>query len=194
MSFQNPVGGVPDPFSYRAEGTQGNRSGSGGPPEEPPEDHKGLIGLLIEKIRSKINTLLEWYGSTSFGKGSFKENLIRLKASLDLLKNEDRSQDIHFLSDLSQSWNQAVAESLEYNEEAALIFKLFVKKIAHYPENQGHTFGYYLTEYAGQKWIPFPYMDLVQKIHMEYEKNPDTSALTEWTRLLSDAIRLLHKK
>src|SRR5690606_20457287 len=189
MSFQNPVGGVPDPFSYRAEGTQRNRSRSGGPPEEPPEDHKGLIGLLIEKIRSKINALLEWCGSTSFGKGSFKENLIRLKTSLDLLKNEDRSQDIHFLSDLSQSWNQAVAESLEYNEEASFIFKLFVKKIMHYPENQSHTFGYYLTEYAGQKWIPFPYMDLVQKIHTEHEKNPDTSALTEWTRLLSDAIR-----
>lgn len=194
MSFQNPIGGVPDPFGYRVEGAQGNRSGAGGPPEEPPEDHKGLIGLLIEKIRSKINALLEWYNSPTTGEGPFKENLNLLKTFLDLLKMEDRSQDVHFLSDLSQSWNRAIGESFEYNEAAALIFKIFVKKIMHYPENQGHTFGYYLTEYAGQKWIPFPYMDLVQKIHAEHERNPSFSALTEWTRLLADAIRLLQKK
>lgn len=194
MSFQNPVGGVPDPFGYRVEGAQGNRSGDQGPPEEPPEDHKGLIGFLLQRIKSKINSLLEWYNSTRLSEEPLKENLNRLKIFLDLLKIEDRSQDVHFLSDLSQSWNQAVGESLEYNEETAVIFKIFVKKIMHYPENQSHTFGYYLTEYAGQKWIPFPYMDLVQKIHAEHEKNPTESSLTEWTRLLGEAIRLLRKK
>ncbi len=188
---QNPVGGIPDPFGYRAEGSGSRQSGPEGPPNEPP-DNKGIIGYLLQAMQRALNALLERFGKTE--NSSKETSLNTLKSFLDLLKAEDRSQDVHFLNDLSKSWNQALEESLAFKEEASLIFKIFVKKILHYPENQVHTFGYYLTEYAGQKWIPFPYMELVQKLHREHEKSPSTSSLTEWTRLLEDAIRLLQRK
>ncbi|MBX7067221.1 MAG: hypothetical protein K1X28_08325 [Parachlamydiales bacterium] len=191
MSYQSPVGGVPDPFGYRVEGSQGQPQGGGQPPEEPP-DNKGLIGAVLQAMRKAFDNLIERLGESFPGKGGKRGTLSQLKTSLDLLKVEDRSQDVHFLNDLSLSWNRSLEESLDFNQDALAVFNLFVKKMNHYPENQRHTFGYYLTEYAGQKWVPFPYMELVQKIHREHEMNPAGSALTEWTRLLEDTLKLLN--
>ena len=73
-------------------------------------------------------------------------------------------------------------------EICCLFLKILMQKIQHYPEYEEHTFGYYLTEYAGQKWIPFPYMEMVQKIHSEHMKNPKGSALTEWTNLIDELL------
>lgn len=191
MSYQSPVGGVPDPFGYRVEGAQGQQQGGGQPPEEPP-DNKGLIGHLLQAIQKAVDTLVGRFAGSSQKRPTAQGTLLALKNSLDLLKTEDRSQDVQFLNDLSQSWNRSLEESMDFNEEASIVFKLFVKKVLHYPENQRHTFGYYLTEYAGQKWVPFPYMELIQKIHRDHEINPQGSALTEWTRLLADTIRKSH--
>lgn len=195
MGYQNPVGGVPDPYEkYRVEGLGGYSSGGGPPGEEPPKDKRGLATRLIQVLQKAIDSFLERLGGSPPHKAAIEASVSSLKTLLEILKQEDKSQDVRFLNDLSKSWNEAIQNSLEYNGEALLIFKLFVKKILHYPEGQPHTFGYYLIEYAGQKWVPFPYMELVQKIHKEHEKSPATSPLTEWTRLLGDVINLLHEK
>jgi len=109
------------------------------------------------------------------------------------MKRENRSQDAQFLNQLSNVWNSVLEEAIQFekNSEAAERFKVLVKKIQHFPENQQHTFGYYLSEYAGQKWVPFPYMELVAKIHKEHEKSPQISALTQWTTLIDEIIQLL---
>lgn len=188
MSYHSRVGGIPDPFGYRIEGAQERQTG-GSPPEEPPKDNKGLIAFLIQTVKSAIARVVDQLGGSV--KKPTEEALNALKAALNLLKTEDHSQDVRFLNRLAECWNRALEESLDYPEAASLIFKLFVKKMMHYPENQPHTFGYYLTEYAGQKWVPFPYMELVQKIHQEHQRNPAGSALTEWTRLLDDTVHAL---
>lgn len=191
MSYQNPIGKIPDPFGYRVEGSQKQQHGGALPPEEPPEK-KGLLSHLIQGIQNAISKMIDSFSGSSQKKIIKQKNLLALKASLDTLKIEDRSQDVIFLNELSQSWNRSLEISLEFEEKVSAIFKLFVKKINHYPENQHHTLGYYFTEYAGQKWVPFPYMELIQKIHREHELNPTGSALTEWTRLLDDTLRLLN--
>ncbi|MBU6446862.1 MAG: hypothetical protein KGQ49_05635 [Verrucomicrobia bacterium] len=190
MSFQNPVGGVPDPFGYRVEGAQEGSQQGGSPPEEPP-NNQGVIGYLIGAMHKALDALVQKIGKGGPERKGSKQTLGSLKASLELLKGNDLSQDIHFLNALAHSWNKAIEESPAFDEEVLRLFNLFAKKILHYPETKQHTFGYYLTEYAGQRWIPFPYMELVQKIHREHAINPDGSDLTEWTRLLDDAIRLL---
>lgn len=191
MSYQDPIdkisnGGV-DPS--RGDYSQRNHF----PDEEPPEDPRGILAYFFKALQKGIDTLLGKTKETLAEDFSAKRTLKSLRTSLEILKLEDRSQDIHFLNDLAEKWNLALEESLNYNETAAAVFKVFVKKILHYPENEPHTFGYYLTEHAGQKWIPFPYMELVQKIHSEHEKNPNSSVLVEWTRLLDDTTRLLQK-
>ncbi len=193
-SYQNPVGS-PDPYDkYRAEATEGGPGRKNPPDEEPPKGKEGLAAHLLQILQKAFNYFLQGHTGSKTTEIRAKENLIALKNFFETLKNEDRSQDIEFLNQLSKAWNLTLEEKVELNEEISLKFKILTKKILHYPENQTHTFGYYLTEYAGQKWIPFPYMELVQKIHSEHEKNPSASPLTEWTHLLDELISLLNDK
>lgn len=191
-SYQNPVGG-PDPYEkFRVEGmgekqTKGNQPEP--PDEEPPQEKQGVAAHLLQILQKAVDYFLERHTSTQS-----RATLISLKDFFETMRREDRSQDGEFLNALAKAWNQALEESLHLNEAAALQFKVLVKKILHYPENQAHTFGYYLTEHAGQKWVPFPYMELVQKIHSEHEKNPSSSPLMEWIFLLNDILQLLNEK
>lgn len=195
-SFENPVG-RPDPFDrYRVEGvgekqSEGGQSGQPGE-EPPPKKQEGLIAHLAQILQRAVSYFLEQEGNAET---EVRKNLLLLRNAFEALKQGDRSQDIRFLNELARVWNQSLEDSFSYEPgRASERFKELVHRILHYPENQAHTLGYYLTEYAGQKWVPFPYMELIQKIHSEYEKNPPSSPLTEWTLLLDDVLQLLKEK
>jgi hypothetical protein len=188
--FQNPVT-PPDPYErYRIEGVnreQQRQSGGGG--EEPPEEKWKLAAYFLSLAHKIVNFFLE--SSKESSHAPEKEGTLRsLKAAFEILKHEDRSEDIQFLNHLSKLWQRILEDALRYQQDSNLAepYKALIKKIQHFPENETHTFGYYLSEYAGQKWIPFPYMELIQKIHDEHEKNPETSALSEWTVLIDQLL------
>jgi hypothetical protein len=195
-SFRNPVG-PPDPFDkYRVEEV-GDKQAKRDLPEDReeehlPENHGWLAAYLIQTLQKMVNFFLERYAKGKVEGTGAKENLQSLKKCFEILKNEDRSEDVNFLNHLAKNWNQAVEDSFHFDKETVSSkFRELVKKILHYPENQTHTFGYYLTEYAGQKWVPFPYMELIAKIHFEHKKNPLSSALTEWTLLLDEVLEAM---
>jgi hypothetical protein len=190
-SYQNPVGG-PDP--YRTDRIGDSQSPPEQPPEEPPPKGKeGLAAHLLQILQKAVDFFVEKNTDAKPTDVEARKNLTALKAFFETLKKEDRSQDVDFLNDLSRTWNKTLSDSAHMGEAASHKFKILTKKILHYPENQSHTFGYYLTEYAGQKWVPFPYMELVQKIHTEHEKNPPSSPLTEWSHLIDEVMRLLNE-
>jgi hypothetical protein len=197
-SFQNPVGSGPkDPFdkTFRIEPIEEDKLTKGDKPKEeetPPSNEKlGIASSILQLFHSVVDYFLSG-ASTSKSVGlSARDNLLLLRAAFETLKREDRSQDVAFLNQLSKIWRFALENAIHFkNDHAAVKFKVLVKKIQHYPENQPHTFGYYLTENADQKWVPFPYMDLVTKIHTEHGMNGD-SALTDWTNLLDEIVSLL---
>lgn len=196
-SYQNPVT-PPDPYErYRIESVEREREErerrSGGGGDEPPEE-KWRFAAYFLKLVHRITTLLleSPEKEVSLSEKGSVESLRSLKAAFEILKREDRSEDIQFLNHLSKLWQQVLEDALSFKRDSDLSarYKMLIKKIQRFPEDQVHTFGYYLSEYAGQKWIPFPYMEMIQKIHSEHEKNPDMSALTEWTAMID---RLLLK-
>ncbi len=178
----------PDPYDrYRIESVGDQREketpkGGGG---EPPEKKWGLIAKILQKLHGMVSSLLD-----SFSTQQERQIFRSLKSAFETLKKEDRSEDIQFLNQLSHLWFQLLDEGnqLTYNPRSSSLLKELIKKIERYPERQTHTFGYYLSEFAGQKWIPFPYMELIQKLHFEHLKYPEMSALAEWTRLLDDLL------
>lgn len=183
-SYQNPVT-PPDPYDrYRIEPVGEDKRekergyGGGG---EPPDEKYGLFAQLLKTLYQMVTGLLR--GERRAEKRD-TASLRSLKMAFETLKREDRSEDIAFLHHLSQTWLHLVEEGIQQAKE----LKELIQKIERYPENQAHTFGYYLSEFAGQKWIPFPYMELIQQIHAEHQKYPEISALTEWTRLLDDLL------
>lgn len=199
-SFQNPVGGGPkDPFEkYRIEEIQKDKDSKENEKKASWAEHPRLsfIAAYLLHIFKKFLEIFERTNEKSpesSTKIDVKEHLILLKAALDTLKMQDLSQDVVFLSRLSALWHQILEDLLHFRRTMPFAEKMrsFIKAIQEFPENQEHTLGYYLLEYAGEKWIPFPYMEILRRLWAEHQKNPVNSHLFEWGEDLDDMIRFL---
>src|SRR5690606_2900289 len=90
---------------------------------------------------------------------------------------------------LSVTWQKLLEDALQFKKDTTSIkLKEFLKSIQNYPERQSHTFGYYLSESHTQDWVPFPFMELIQKIHREHEKNPMDSELNQWILSIEELV------
>ena len=88
-----------------------------------------------------------------------------------------------FLQDLSKSWNDFIVffYSVYINDNKLMKnINILINEINTYPESQEFSFGYYLTEYAGMDWIPFPYMDMLKNFHLAYKTNDNDNMLKKW--------------
>lgn len=195
--MSTPVGGrPPDPFEkYRVEEIQRDKRKNEAfrkMMEEPeaPEKKGGILAYFLNMLRKIVDLFIEGgeKGISETEREDVVENLTRFKEDLEILKKEDRSQDTEFLARLANHWRSLLEDSHRFKRTTPLAaqFKLMIQKIKYFPEKEEHTLGYYLTEYGGEKWIPFPFMELIQKIHRDHEKNPTQSALSEWTRLIQE--------
>ncbi len=193
MSIDNPVGGNPqDPYErYRIIREQQDRDQGGKPPNKKPH----LAAQILAMIKKAVDALLHLTKRDSSGEivASPQENLFRFKIAFETLKIEDRNQDVPFLNNLSDIWHRLLEDSLQYQRSDPVYdaFQHFLEDIQTYPPEEEHSFGYYLTEYTGQQWLPFPYMDLIHRIHSEYQNHPKSSALERWTHQLNELRALL---
>ena len=64
----------------------------------------------------------------------------------------------------------------------------FIESVQKYPENDEHSLGYYLTEYAGSDWLPFPFMEILQNLHFSHQTDPHNSYLSQWVKTLKEII------
>ena len=121
---------------------------------------------------------------------SLEDDLKRLLSAFDKLKVEDYSQDVSTLNQLSSWWHQFLEDAERSRGKSTYFAKLenFIEHLHAYPQSEKHSLGYYLLEYAGAEWTPFPFMDLLQDLHLEHQKTPATSHLTKWTTLLRQLI------
>ena len=129
-------------------------------------------------------------------KAKTKKSLSEMKKSFESLAREDRSQDIPFLKHLSETWQNLLEHSLQFKKmtPVAVHLKHFIKEIASYPIGADHSLAYYLSEYAGALWLPFPYMELIQKLHKLSEKDPLDHPLRHWIISIEKIIHLLNQE
>jgi hypothetical protein len=124
---------------------------------------------------------------------SFQEVIKDVHIFYSLLKKltqEDLSKESTFLNELSFFWiklNHDILHCEPLGEEQTFSdVQSFIESINRYPEGQGEfTLGYYLSSYAGFKWIPFPFLGMIQKLYEEYRKDAKTSQLQAWTNTLA---------
>lgn len=201
-SVQNPIGGEPrDPYErYRVEEIERDRQAKEKEKEkfseEAPPEKKSIVLAYVLMLLHKLFELFQGMpekGITVESEKEIRNHLLSLAAFFDTMKKEDRSQDIDFLNALSKNWEHILEDALQFKKSSILAkeFRKFVDDIQHYPPNQSHTLGYYLSEYAGQKWLPFPYMELIQKIHQEYLRLRTQSALERWTKSIEQLLLLM---
>jgi hypothetical protein len=115
---------------------------------------------------------------------------------LEKLKKENISEDSRFTEELSHLWlilnEHASSDGQErYPPLYYPKLKSFLQTLIRYPEKSDHTFGYYLNHYAGEKWLPFPFMDLLSKLHEDHIVLKSKSTLSLWVFSLTTILNML---
>ncbi len=124
------------------------------------------------------------------------DDIAAFRQLLIVLSQEDQSHNPEFTQHLSELWHKllddcnALSLSVERSTELLIQIKFFISQVQQFPPSADHTLGYYFTEYAGKEWIPFPFMELLQRLHEEYNASPVISVLNQWITVLSHILEL----
>ncbi len=120
-------------------------------------------------------------------------------SKFEVLMEHNESQNYQFVQSMSDLWHQII----QYINDADLLMqppkhvdplKSVMKQIFQFPHKADHSFGYYLSEYAGTKWLPFPFMDLMNKLHEDAIMHGSKSILADWSRSLNLILESLSPK
>ncbi|MCI0382742.1 MAG: hypothetical protein L0207_06825 [Chlamydiae bacterium] len=174
--------------------------------EELQKEPEKLRDILFATIFGYLKNLFDSF--TSKGKIEGKiinytiilEDLYAFKLLLFTLGNEDQSKNPKFAQDLSELWHKLLEDcnNIEILERKNLKdvsqFKEILSLIKDYPYKEEHSLGYYLIEHVGEDWLPFPYMEILLQLHLEFQNNPKQSHLKKWIDYLDTLIADIEKK
>jgi hypothetical protein len=119
------------------------------------------------------------------------DDVLAFRQLLIVLARDDQSHNPDFTQQLSELWHNLLDDcnSLSISQAAPseIVDKVnfFLLQLKNFPPGADHTLGYYFSEYAGKDWIPFPFMELLQSLHEEYNASPPISVLQNWSSLLN---------
>lgn len=172
--------------------------------KEKEEGYTGLknstrsqVFAALASYFKKILSALSFKGknqSVFFDEQSLFNNILAFRKMLLILSNEDESHNPEFTQKLTELWHNLIDDcnSLSYSHQAtsSLLTKVnfFLTQVQNYPPGADHTLGYYFAEYAGREWIPFPFMELLQGLHQDFQANTTQSILYHWIALMNDII------
>jgi len=126
--------------------------------------------------------------------------LSAFKKALVQLTIEDASRDPNYAQHLSQAWHQLfdsvnLVEFLERKKSDVLTqLKTLIATFENYPTGQEHSLGYYMTEFAGKEWLPFPFMEQLHRLYEDHLTHKKESQLSHWISAIDLILSNLMKK
>lgn len=126
--------------------------------------------------------------------------LAGLKKALESLTQEDLSHDPDYAQHLSQVWHQLLNSVnlvvfLERKKTDVLTqLKTLIETFHHYPSPQEHSLGYYMTQFAGKEWLPFPFMEQLHQLYEDHQTHKKESQLSHWISSIDLILSKLIKK
>ncbi len=166
-------------------------------------EQKGGKFLLLTPLLFLLKKVLTLTGNTKEEKlqlaiqiDALGESILRMKETLDLLKNEDLSNNAKYSQRFSELWHlmNKQYEHIQLSKELSAInlnpLGKFLDSVNNYPPNTEHSLGYYLSEYAGKDWLPLPFIEILKKIHTDYIINKADSYLERWDVFLTESLKL----
>lgn len=190
-NFDKPVYGKDSPYEKIAVN----------PIEKEKKTREESYTGLKNSTRPQTSAALVSYfkkiaGALGFGKKSassteehttITDEILAFRKLLYILALEDLSHDPDFTQQLSDTWHHLLEDASLY-PELSVKLNFFLQQVRNYPPGADYTLGYYFTEYAGKEWIPFPFMELLQALHLQAQRDPLHCTLANWLSLLDDII------
>jgi len=115
---------------------------------------------------------------------------IDFQKTLSKLCHEDLSMHMPYLQELSKDWKNldtVIHQILNFKEtpdptisEIVKLSEVFQDEMNTFSANEQYSLAYYLQKQAGQDWIPFPFMRIVQYLHDEFMEIGAHSKLQKW--------------
>lgn len=155
-------------------------------PPPPPEEKSWKLAML--SLFKKINDKFFSKSAPSFDEEPLYQDLIKIKKILEALSQKDLSEEKNFLHYFSLIWIQFIKHRDSANKENANKVETFIKEVFNYPRNAEFSLGYYLSEFAGHKWTPLPYIEILKKLHFDYADKKENSTLEKWIRMLNQLL------
>jgi len=157
-------------------------------PQKTPINEKKGEWPFIAWIISLFNDLFP-KSSMQVSLKKLNKDLLDFKDCLILLTEVDLSQNATFLKRLSQTWKDFIQNfepvALKKHPLILHVKKLF-DELHTYPSKESFSLGYYLSLYAGEDWIPFPYMEILKNLYLEYQNDPEKSSLNKWIQHIQE--------
>ena len=169
--------------------------------EEKKEDSPFLFFASVMRLFEKCTSFF-------FKRTAEKEVAHKVEVTSDLkalhqlllrLAREETSRRPEFVQAFSLIWEKLVSDARSFDlfkkqnplEHAKMLQLL--ETIRNYPPFSDHTLGHYLQKHVGQRWFPFPFMEILERLHDDFALFKDKSELGAWIIDLSDLIELLEK-
>jgi hypothetical protein len=161
-----------------------------------------FLGSFAEFIKQQLSLL----SNKNKGKTIAQENnkiftyLSLFRKTLHTITQTDQSYNSEFIRNMSKLWDQIVTEHSylkSMNKKNIPCFDkitFLIKNINSFPEKAEHSLGYYLTEYVGEKWLPFPFMHCMQMLYEEHQTNKSSSHLQKYLSILDGIFASLDVK
>jgi len=131
--------------------------------------------------------------------GELELELSALKNALAELTKKDVSRDAEYVQHLSHVWHQlidnvTVVEFLSRKKsDISVQLKTLIETFNHYPARQEHSLGYYMTNFAGKEWLPFPFMEQLHLLYEDYHSHKKESQLHHWISSIDLILALIKK-
>lgn len=148
---------------------------------------------FLKILSSFLNRLSKQIPKSLDGTPLHKE-IVTIKKSLLSLKEKNLCQDKDFLNHFAFIWMKFLKDYDYYvlkNEKATDLIKKIIDEVNEYPKNSEFSLGYYISEFAGYQWVPFPYMEMLQNLHLENKKDPINSHLSKWISIIDQLLVLI---
>lgn len=178
----------------------------------PEGKENSIYSLLCAALISECKKFLSLFSSKEkiqaalVDPAQVADHLHSFKKLLQQLSREDVSRDRLFTRQFSEIWQRLVQdlhriEAFEKDKpNIGPKLKKLLETVGSFPPAADHPLGYYLTQHAGEEWLPFPFMDILSLLHKENqesmfsrlrkveEQKAKQSVLTSWLALIQDAL------
>lgn len=155
----------------------------------------GAFLVFFSKLLNQFDTSEEGTAKAISSEG-ISGNIKEFQVLLQIVQELDQSENSQFCQQLSEAWVRLLqdVQVLSHTKRKQNVdlkkLSILMTDIDHYPPNEEHKLGYYLSHYAGEDWLPLPFRDILKQLNSDQTVNQQNSILSKWIDLIEDILQV----